>query len=344
MGSTLGSNLALLSLLWLPLACGRKADVVAAAAPAAGAEQVVAELDGRRITLAELDERVAAQLAPLEQQVYDVRSEGLKELIGEVLLEKEARARGLSVEALLAAEVDAKVGAPTSQQVAQVYEANKARLAGVSQDKAYAQIEEAIRGQSQATRKREFRQELIRKAAIQTNLEPPRVKVEVPKGAPTLGPAEAKVTIVAFIDYQCPYCHRSQEAVEKLMRQYQGKVRLVHQDFPLDIHERAFAASQAAACAGEQGKFWDYHRSLLTAQGSFDSVDLRDRAATLGLDKRAFAACLASGRHDAEIHASLERGQKLGVNSTPTFFINGRRLVGARPYEDFESAVLSEGL
>jgi len=333
-----------LPLLGAALACGRRGDVEAAPGPAAGSEQVVAEVDGRRITLAELDDRVATRLAPLEQQVYDVRQEGLKDLIGDVLLEKEAKARGLSVEALLAAEVDAKVEGPTPQQVAQVFEANRGRLAGVGQDQAYAQIESAIRGQSQAGRRRAFREELIRKASVQTTLTPPRVKVAVPAGAPTLGPAGAKITVVAFIDYQCPYCHRSQEAIERLMREFQGKVRLVHEDFPLDFHTRAFSASQAARCAGDQGKFWDYHRSLLTTQGSFDDADLKGRAATLGLDKAAFATCLASGRHDNEIRAGLERGQKLGVNSTPTFFVNGRRLVGARPYEDFAEIVLNEGV
>jgi protein-disulfide isomerase len=336
-------ELVVLSLLWAPLGCGRKDQVEAAGAPP-GAGEVVAVVEGRPITLGELDDRLAAQLSPLQQQIYDVRAEGLRELIGEALLEKEAQARGVSVEALLAAEVDTRVASPSAQQVAQIYEANRARLAGVSQEQAYSQIESAFREQSQAARRRQFRQELISKAAVRTSLEPPRVKVAAPRDAPALGPADARVTIVAFIDYQCPYCHRSQEAVERLMQAHQGKIRLVHQDFPLDFHNRAFAASQAARCAGDQGRFWEYHRNLLTAQGSFDGTDLRTRAGTLGLDKEAFATCLASGRHDAEIRASLERGQKLGVNSTPTFFINGRRLVGARPYEDFESLVLDEGL
>jgi hypothetical protein len=145
MRSMLRFELVLLSLLWAPLGCGRKDQVEAAASTASGAVQVVAEVDGRRITLAELDERLAAQLSPLEQQVYDLRAEGLRELIGEVLLEKEAGARGVSVEALLAAEVDAKVGSASAQQVAQIYEANRSRLAGVSAEQAYLQIESAIR-------------------------------------------------------------------------------------------------------------------------------------------------------------------------------------------------------
>jgi protein-disulfide isomerase len=337
--------LLLVSMLCAPLACGPRGDVEAAASlPSQDTGQVVAELDGRRITLAELDERLASQLAPLQQQMYDVRAEGLKEMLGEALLEKEAKARGMSVDALLATEVDAKVGPPTPEQVAQVYAANRARLGGVSQEQAFGQIENAILSQAQARRRREFRQELIQRASVRTLLTPPRAKVVVPSGAPSLGPRDAKVTIVAFIDYQCPYCHRSQDAIERILEEFKGRVRLVHQDFPLDIHNRAFAASQAAHCAGDQGKFWEYHRNLLTAQGSFDDADLAGRAGALGLDASAFSKCLASGRHDAEIKAAMRRGRELGVGSTPTFFVNGRLLVGARPYDDFEELVLNEGV
>jgi protein-disulfide isomerase len=339
MDASLSSRLLLVSLLWTPLACARK-DVVEAAP--SGGEQVVAEVDGRRITLRELDEHLASQLSPLNQQLYDVRAEGLKDMIGEVLLEKEARRRGVTVSDLLAAEVDGKVAAPSQAQMAQIYEANRGRLAGVSQAQAYLQIENAMRGQSQAARRRDFRDELAQKAGVKTNLEPPRVTVKVPGDAPSMGSASARVTIVAFIDYQCPYCHRSQEAIERLMKVYQGDVRLVHQDFPLDIHNRAFAASQAARCAGDQGRFWEFHRNLLTSPGAFDAADFRERAAVLGLDKAAFSTCLASGRHDAAIKAAFDLGMKLGVNSTPTFFINGRRVVGARPYEDLQEIVANE--
>jgi protein-disulfide isomerase len=349
MRSDTSLRLAALAILCVSLASCRRDEVQASGTPALPAQtsptaQVVAEVDGRRITLAELDERLATKLAPLEQQIYDAREEGLREMIGEVLLEKEAKSRGMSVDAVLAAEVEAKVPQPSNERIAQVYGANRERLVGMPQDQAYAQIESALMGQGQATRRREFRQELIKKASVQTNLAPPRVSVSVPKTAPALGPADAKITIVGFLDYQCPYCHRSQAAIERLLEAYKGKVRLVHQDFPLDIHERAFSAAQAAHCAGDQGKFWEYHRSLLTAQGGFDAADLKARAATLGLDAAAFGACLVSKRHDKEIHAGLEMGQKLGVNSTPTFFINGRRLIGARPYEDFEAILMDEGV
>jgi protein-disulfide isomerase len=346
----MGALILALALLSLP-ACGRRnveASAPGATAPGVGGTSgkaaVAAVVDGHPISLAEVDERVAPQLAQVEQQIYDARQEGLKDMIGEMLIEKEAKARGIAVEALLAAEVDAKIDSPTPDQLARIYDANRARFVGVSQEQAMAQIQTTLKTQAQVLRQRAFRQELLQKASVQTSLTPPRVKVEIPKGAPILGPADAQITIVSFLDYQCPYCHRSQAAIEELLHEYPGKVRLVHFDFPLDIHNRAMDAARAAHCAGDQGKFWDYHRNLLSAQGNFDKDDLEARAATLGMDRVAFGKCLASTQHDPEIRAGLERGRKLGVSSTPTFFVNGRRLVGARPYEDFEEIVLNEGI
>ena len=112
-------------------------------------------------------------------------------------------------------------------------------------------------------------------------------------------------------------------------------MRFVHLDFPLDGHPGAIPAARAARCAGEQGKFWEYHRSLMTAPGSLDDADLKSRAASLRLSASSFGRCLSSDRHDAAIQASLEEGEGLGVTGTPAYFVNGRMLSGARPLEDF---------
>jgi protein-disulfide isomerase len=166
--------------------------------------------------------------------------------------------------------------------------------------------------------------------------------VAIPAGAPSLGPASAPVTIVEFSDYQCPYCRRAQNTVDELVAKYKDKVRLVHRDFPLDGHPRAFPAARAARCAGEQGRFWDYHRGLLVGTGDFSDQDFKSRAQALGLDGSKFDACLQSPRHDQEIRASVEDGTRIGVTGTPAFFINGRMLFGARPIEQFQEVIDSE--
>jgi protein-disulfide isomerase len=150
------------------------------------------------------------------------------------------------------------------------------------------------------------------------------------------------VTIVEFTDYQCPYCHRAQTVIDDVLSRYPGKVRLVHLDFPLDGHPGATPAARAARCAGEQGKFWEYHRSLMTAPGALDDADLKSRAASLHLSASSFGRCLSSDRHDAAIQASLEEGESLGVTGTPAYFVNGRMLSGARPLEDFTQLIDAE--
>jgi len=127
-----------------------------------------------------------------------------------------------------------------------------------------------------------------------------------------------------------------------VMSRYAGKVQLVHRDFPLDGHAGAFPAARAARCAGEQGKFWDYHRSLMKEQGDLSESDLSARAKTLKLDPDPFKTCLASDRYDAAIRESLEAGARAGVTGTPAFFVNGRMLTGARPFEQFQEIIEAE--
>jgi protein-disulfide isomerase len=188
-----------------------------------------------------------------------------------------------------------------------------------------------------------FRRELVKKHGIKVLLEPPRYEASVPPDAPSLGAKDAPVTIVEFADYQCPFCHQAQLAVEDILKRYSGKVRFVHRDFPLDsIHPRAMPAARASRCAGEQGKFWEYHRGLLAAPGDFSDADLKRRAEALGLNLTSFSSCLVQPGGEKAVQASLEEGQKLGVSATPTFFVNGRRLVGAKSVPDFIDVIEDE--
>jgi len=340
------------ALIPLALACssGSRADTPASgqkAEPAAAGATVVAELAGKPITLAELDEQVgAANLASLRQQEYDLRRAALDELLEKRLFELEAKKRGISVEALVQQEVDAKAAAADRAEAEMVYARNAQRVAGLPKDQVMADIERQQTARNRAQRRDAYRQELIKASGVKLRLEPPRFAVSIPAGAPTLGPANAPVTIVEFADYQCPFCFRAQQTIEKLLAQYPNQLRLVHRDYPLDsIHPRAIAAAAASRCAGEQGKFWEYHKGLLAAPpnaSSFPDEDLKQRAAKLGLDAARFATCLADPAKQAAVRADAEEGGKLGVASTPTFFINGRRVEGAKDIQEFVQIIEEE--
>jgi len=188
-----------------------------------------------------------------------------------------------------------------------------------------------------------YERELFKKHEVSLlALQPTRKTVTFPADAPVLGPADAPVTIVEFTDYQCPYCQAAQQYVDRVMEAYKGKVRLVYQEYPLDFHPQAKPAGRAARCAGEQGKFWEMHLSLLRKPGAYDDADLQGRALGLGLDTKAFAACTASTKYDAVIQKAVDNGRSVGVSGTPTFFLNGRSFSGAQPFETFERMIEEE--
>ena len=305
---------------------------------------VVASGGGLQITMSELDAKLGADtLADLRQKEYDLRSAALEELLGEKLIEKEAAARGISVEELKDREINKKTPPPNKAEVDRLYQQNQPRLSRLSRERGIETVEGAIQNRDRQTRAAAFRHELMKKHAVKVLIEPPRYAVSVPSDAPALGSAKAPVTIVSFADYQCPFCHQAQGSIEEILKRYAGKVRLVHRDFPLEsIHDRAIPAARASRCAGEQGKFWEYHRDLLSATAGFSEDDFKKRATTLGLNMTSFGSCLAQTNSDEPIRASLAEGLKLGVNSTPTFFINGRRLVGAKAIEEFVAVIEDE--
>jgi protein-disulfide isomerase len=309
--------------------------------PKADPQTVVARVAGRTITQKELDAKAAGALARIRQQEYDARREALDDLVVERLLDAEAERQHVSREELLKREVEAKVPRPTPQQIDQVYAVNKDRIGGRSRAEVGPEIERSLIQRRSGERAQAFMAELKRKGNVEVLLVQPRTDVPIPAEARVLGPEKAPVTIVEFSDYLCPYCQHAEGTVNDVLARYAGKVRFVHRDFLLG-RPRSMAVARAAQCAGDQGKFWDYRHGLLTQAGDWTDQDLVRRASPLGLDGAAFQACLASDRHDKAILDSSEEGQRLGVNSTPTFFINGRRVAGVRSVEEFAEMIDSE--
>jgi protein-disulfide isomerase len=161
---------------------------------------------------------------------------------------------------------------------------------------------------------------------------------------PALGPADAPVTIVEFSDYECPFCVKwHAEVFARLMADYQGKVRFVYRDYPLySIHPEAGPAAEAANCAGEQNAYWEYHTALFGRKYELGQQSYLLYASELGLNVDQFTQCLNEHRYKAEVEADFSSASKLGVNSTPTFYINGRALIGAQPYEAFKQVIDEE--
>jgi len=167
-------------------------------------------------------------------------------------------------------------------------------------------------------------------------------RVRTPADSLSRGPNDALVTIVAFSDFQCPFCSRVNPTIEQLVKDYPGKVRVQFRHYPLPFHSDAPLASQASLEAGAQGKFWEMHDKLFTNQRAIKREDLDKYAGELGLDMGKFKAALDSGKHKAQVEADTALGGKLGVRGTPHFFINGRALSGAQPITAFKEIVDDE--
>jgi protein-disulfide isomerase len=163
-------------------------------------------------------------------------------------------------------------------------------------------------------------------------------------GRPSFGPKNAKVTLVEFSDFHCPFCKRVNPTLEQLMKNYQGKIRRIWRQYPLPMHAGADRTAEASECANEQDKFWEYHDKLFEVQGasSFDEASLMSLAEQAGLNKKKFEKCLASGKHKDLIQKEIEAGNQAGVRGTPAVFVNGRLVSGAQPYENFDRIVQSE--
>jgi protein-disulfide isomerase len=164
---------------------------------------------------------------------------------------------------------------------------------------------------------------------------------------PVLGPDDAPVTIVEFSDFQCPFCARFQQQTFNALREkYGDDIRIVFRDFPLSsLHPDATKASEAAECADDQGKFWEMHDAMFQSQ-AITGVGLpavTSMAESLDLDMDEFQECVDSGKYADEVAKDLQEGTSYGVTGTPTFFINGVRLVGAVPIDQF-SAIIDEEL
>jgi protein-disulfide isomerase len=305
----------------------------------------VAEVDGERIGRQELEQSLSAQLARLDEQRFALLAGRLDELIAERLLAREAQKRGVSVDTLLDAEVDAKTPGVTDEDVTAFIVDNRSRLPQMPE----ADLRGRIRDYLQAQRADQARDAYVAKlraaAKVTTYLKEPapvRANVSATIGF-SRGPQGAPVVIVEFSDFGCPYCKSVVSTLKQLAAQYPDKIRWVFRDFPIaNLHPQAPKAHEAARCAGAQGKFWEYHDLLFERSPRQSPADLAQYAKDLELDATRFQQCLESEAQQAAVDADIRDGERLGISGTPMFFINGRALIGAQPLAVFQKVIESE--
>ena len=326
-------------LLLISLACSSQAQQ---------SGDVAARVGDRAITVKELDERwqkeEPAQKAQAEQAIYDGRKTALDAIIADMLVEQAAKAKGMTADAYVQAEVDKRKKPVNDTDVRNFYVQNSERMQGRSFEQMSGAIQRYLADQAQNDAKESLIAEL-RKAgpAIRVVMDAPRTPVSIAADDPSQGKADAPVTVVEFSDFQCPFCLRVMPTLKELRSKYGDKMRLVWKDFPLtQIHPQAFVAAQAGNCAREQGKFWEFHDKMFGNQSALQPENLKKYAADLGLDTAKFNQCLDSAKYEARVQGALAVGGQLGISSTPTVFVNGRLINGAQPIEVFQSVIDDE--
>ena len=310
-----------------------------------GGKKPAAKVGDEVITLDEVEQGARGQLAKIEEQRYTILEQKLDQLIGERLLAQEAKKRGVSVEELLKAEVYTKAPDVPEAEVTTFMEQNRARLPKGDQNELRLKVWDYLRSQKVNQQRETYLDILRAQGKVAVYLEVPevaRVSVSGENGF-VRGAKAAPVTIVEFSDFQCPFCKTATATLKQVLDKYEGKVKLIFRDYPLaSIHPLAPKAHEAARCAAEQGKFWEYHDLLFERAPRLSPNELKQYAGTLKLEAAAFATCLDSGKYEADINRDVHDGTGLGITGTPTFYINGRQMVGAQPLAAFQKVIDGE--
>jgi protein-disulfide isomerase len=322
----------------------------------AGSNDVIATIKGVPITDAELRNipEVKMNLYQASVRVYEAEEReqqtfkaALDSFIEEKLLADAAKAKGVTVEEFVKNEVEKKIGNVSDVEVKKFYDEKKINR---PLDQIKDKIVEYLKNQKMADARKSYIDSLKKESQVVINLPdfnkakpmPPKIEVAFDKEMPARGPNNAPITIVEFSDYQCPYCKRAEESVKEVLKKYKKEVKLVFRHYPLPFHNEAKPAAIAATCANDQNKFWQFHDMLFENQNALKESDLSGYAKKLGLNEKKFSECVSAKKFQSVIDRDLEDGKKYGVSGTPAFFINGRMLSGARPFEDFEELIRAE--
>ncbi len=287
-------------------------------------DQPLVEIDGVKLTSADIERERPSTLFHARNIFYEGQKKAIVAFVDEYLLKRQAEKENVTVEQLLERHVNAVIAKDPPEEALRVY------YEGVDTAEPYEAVREQILTHIHEVRlakaKAAYLQSLRSQAKVELLLAPPRAELAT-KEIPVRGTPNAPVTIVEYADYECPYCQQAEPTLRRLLAEYDGKIAFRYKDVPLPMHTHAEKASEAAHCASDQGKFWEFHDLLYTTR-QLDLSQLKAHASQLKLDSGAFDKCLDSGEKAAEVKSQLGEGQALGLEGTPSFFVNGRFVRG----------------
>ena len=305
---------------------------------------VAARVGDITITEKELVEDIQSDLYEAEKKIFDIKFNKLRSMLLEKLMDADPQKKGLTNDQYMDKFIAKSVN--VSDQDIQKFVKEK----NIPQEQLNKGIEERIRNYLMVEKKREAVDKWLAAKTAKTPVDvfiekPRRPTFDVKVGdAPYFGNKEAKVQIVEFSDFQCPFCARGADVLKEIKAKYGKKVQVAFKQYHLPFHKDARPAALASLCANEQKTdyFWKLHDWMFANQQKLDNKSLKEAAKSFGMDEKKFSDCLDNNKLMAKVQANIDEGQAIGVKSTPTFFVNGQLVSGAQPIEIFSDIIDEE--
>lgn len=308
---------------------------------AAPSKEVVASMGDQKILEADLVKGIESDLYEAELKVYEIKYAKLQAMLLERFMNQDPDKKGLTNDEFLDKHI-AKTVKVTDAQVEAFIKERQIPKDQINPE-IKARIVEYLTVESKKVAVDNWIAAKTKKTPVEIYIQKPTLPTfEVAVGdAPFKGASDAKVTIVEFSDFQCPFCSKGAQVLSALEKKYGNKIKIAFKHYPLPFHAQARIAAEASMCANEQDSklFWKMHDAMFADQSKLDKDNLIATAKKAGVKEAEFKACLEAGKYKAKIDADVAQGATLGIKSTPTFFINGKLISGAQPLEVFTEVI-----
>ncbi len=306
-------------------------------------EDLAARYLDQTVTKQQLRSGIESELYELENKIFELKMQNLKSIILNDLIAKQSDKKDLSEDKYIEEKILGEV--KVSAKEVDDFIKNKKIPAQHVNDELKQRITQFLSQEKRDELIESWMQKKMGHKSVEVYFRPQRPTFDVPVGvSPVKGHKDAKITIVEFSDFQCPYCADATENLKKILEEFPDQVRVVFKNFPLPFHPQARDGSNAALCARDQGDdyFWSMHDYMFANQNMLAVEKLTEKAKELKLELEDFSQCLEEKRFDSQIEDDLKLGKSLGVRSTPTLFLNGQLLSGVHEYNQLKSIVKEE--
>ena len=306
---------------------------------------VVAKIGTDEITEDQLIGDAQLELLQLKKQEYDLKMSQLNKLVQEKVLGAEAKKDGIaSVDEFINKKItkgDVKISDSEYKKFVKDKNIPESNINDQVKERIFSYMKEQKRDDLVNA----YVAKLTKNSPIEVYFKKPKSNIKIDIGdSPFEGNENAKVTIVEFSDFQCPFCSRAAKTIDQVKKKYGSKIKIVFKHFPLPMHNNAESAAQASMCVYEQNhsKFWKFYDIAFANQDKLDPASLAKHAKDAGVDEKKFKECYDAKKYADYVRKDIAYGEKLGVRSTPTFFINGQLLSGALPLDSFSEVIDDE--